>query len=298
MIYTITLNPALDYTAVLPELSPGRVNRLGPEQITPGGKGLNVSMMLRRLGTNSVALGFAAGFTGRELERLLQESGCRTELIFLPEGCTRINLKLQPSGTELNGQGPSIPREAAEQLLSRLDRLSTSDYLVLAGNVPPSLPPDSFRRILERGGASRLLVDCTGEQLRQALSFRPFLVKPNHHELGDLFGEVLSTPDEILSRARSLQELGARNVLVSMGGDGALLLDEAGGLHSARPPQGQVINPVGAGDSMVAGFLAGWLEREDYAHAFRMGLCAGSATAFSPWLGGRSQVDSLLAQLS
>ncbi|MEE0755681.1 1-phosphofructokinase [Allofournierella sp.] len=297
MIYTVTFNPALDYVVRLPAFEPGAVNRTESEDIQLGGKGINVSCVLGQLGVQSVALGFVAGFTGAALEEGLARRGVRADFIRLPEGLTRINVKIKASvETEINGQGPAIPAGALEELFRKLERLAAGDVLVLAGSIPASLPSDIYQRILERLAPKGVLcaVDATGELLVKVLPYKPFLIKPNNHELGEIFGRTLSTDEEIVECARLLQQKGARNVLVSMAGDGALLLDEGGNVHRLEAFKGKVKNSVGAGDSMVAGFVAGWLEKGDYAWALRLGSACGSATAFSDTLATRTEIESLL----
>lgn len=297
MIYTVTFNPALDYVVRLPAFAPGEVNRTESEDIQLGGKGINVSCVLGQLGFKSVALGFVAGFTGEAVEAGLARRGVNADFIRLPEGLTRINVKIKASvETEINGQGPAIPAGALEELFRKLDRLAAGDVLVLAGSIPASLPSDIYQRILERLAPKGVLcaVDATGELLVKVLPYKPFLIKPNNHELGEIFGRTLSTDEEIVECARLLQQKGARNVLVSMAGDGALLLDEGGNVHRLEAFKGKVKNSVGAGDSMVAGFVAGWLEKGDYAWALRLGSACGSATAFSDTLATRTEIESLL----
>lgn len=297
MIYTVTFNPALDYVVRLPAFAPGAVNRTESEDIQLGGKGINVSCVLGQLGFQSVALGFVAGFTGKAVEAGLARRGVNADFIRLPEGLTRINVKIKASvETEINGQGPAIPAGALEELFRKLERLAAGDVLVLAGSIPASLPSDIYQRILERLAPKGVLcaVDATGELLVKVLPYRPFLIKPNDHELGEIFGRTLSSDGEIVECARLLQQKGARNVLVSMAGDGALLLDEGGNVHRLEAFKGKVKNSVGAGDSMVAGFLAGWLEKGDYAWALRLGSACGSATAFSDALATRAEIEALL----
>lgn len=297
MIYTVTFNPALDYVVRLPAFEPGAVNRTESEDIQLGGKGINVSCVLGQLGVQSVALGFVAGFTGEAVEAGLARRGVNADFIRLPEGLTRINVKIKASvETEINGRGPAIPAEALEELFRKLERLAAGDVLVLAGSIPASLPSDIYQRILARLAPKGVLcaVDATGELLVKVLPYRPFLIKPNNHELGEIFGRTLSTDEEIVECARLLQQKGARNVLVSMAGDGALLLDEGGNVHRLEAFKGKVKNSVGAGDSMVAGFVAGWLEKGDYAWALRLGSACGSATAFSDTLATRTEIESLL----
>lgn len=299
MIYTVTFNPAIDYVVWLDGLRPGAVNRARRELIQFGGKGINVSVMLGRLGMESTALGFLAGFTGRAVEQGLVQDGIKTDFIHLDEGFTRINVKLKGGEeTEINGQGPAIPAGALEALFRRLDRLTGEDILVLAGSIPSSLPGDIYERILARldGRGVRAVVDAEGELLCGVLPYRPFLVKPNHLELEAVFGRELRSEEERRVCAGELRKRGARNVLVSLAGDGALLLDETGTFPRIAAPRGAVCNSVGAGDSMVAGFLAGWLNTWDYAQALRLGVASGSATAFSDGLATGEAVEELLKQ--
>ena len=296
MVYTVTLNPALDYVVRVDALRAGELNRAKSEEVQLGGKGINVSCVLGELGVDSVALGFAAGFTGKALQELLQRRGIRTDFVWLREGLTRINVKLKAGQeTEINGRGPEIPEEALETFFRKLDGLGRGDVLVLAGSIPGTLPGDVYRRILAKveGRGVLTVVDAAGELLCEALAYRPFLVKPNRAELEEIFGETLGTDAEILACARRLQERGARHVLVSMAGDGSMLLDEMGNVHRLGAPKGRVRNSVGAGDSMVAGFLAGWLRGEGYSAAQRMGAAAGAATAFSDRLATREEIETL-----
>lgn len=298
MIYTLTLNPAIDYVVQLDTpLTPGAINRTHSEVFQFGGKGINVSNVLRALGLPTTALGFIAGFTGLGLEEALQKAGLATDFIRLPQGNTRINMKLKGAQeTEINGSGPDVTEEALLSLFTRLEALQAGDVLVLSGSVPHSLPDDIYGQILCRleGKDITAVVDAAGPALTCALPCRPFLIKPNRQELETLFGAALSSDEEILSCARRLQSQGARNVLVSLAGDGALLLDETGKAHRLPCPAGPVINSVGAGDSMVAGFLAGWLQTGDYGDALRLGIAAGSATAFSLRLADKAAIEALL----
>lgn len=297
MIYTVTFSPSLDYVMHLPKLTLGAVNRAAAEQIYPGGKGINVSILLSRLGLPNKALGFAAGFTGTALLELLREQRCDADFIRLPEGNTRINVKLKADGeTDINGQGPHIPRECVQTLMEKLDALQSGDGVVLAGAIPISLPEDIYQRILTRLAGRNILcvIDATNGLLKKTLVHRPFLIKPNAHELGEMFGVTLHGREDVTRYAREAQALGARNVLVSMAGDGAVLVTEQGQVLSAPAPRGTAVNSVGAGDSMVAGFLAGWYTTGDYAKALNLGLAAGSASAFGPWLASRADVAALL----
>lgn len=298
MVYTVTLNPCVDYVMRLPALRRGEVNRAQQTQLRPGGKGLNVSLLLTRLGVANTATGFAAGAVGEQLLQMLDQMGVQLDFIQLPRGDTRINVKLHADDTtEINAPGPAIDPQTLAQLSHRLGALQEGDVLVLAGSVPAGVPQQIYARLLAQAPRARAVVDTTGEALRAALPCRPFLIKPNHHELGALFGQSLQTQQHILSCARLAQERGARNVLVSMAGDGAVLLDETGTAHIAAAPQGDVRDAVGAGDSMVAGFLAGWQRWGDYAQALRLGVAAGSATAFSDWLAEKEAVDRLLPRV-
>ena len=301
MIYTVTFNPAIDYVVRLDApLEVGQVNRACGEDCVLGGKGINVSGVLAQLGCPSVALGFVAGETGAWLERGLAAQGLHTDFVHLENGMTRINVKIKAAQeTELNGAGPDIPDEALHQLEEKLDGLTENDVLILAGSIPASLPQDVYERLLARldGRGVRCVVDATRALLVNVLPYHPFLIKPNNHELGEIVGRELPTDEEIAAAARTLQEKGARNVLVSMAGDGALLLDEQGQTHRIGCPKGKVVNSVGAGDSMVAGFVAGYLQSGSYAQALRLGTACGSATAFSLGLATKEKIDELLAQL-
>ncbi len=301
MIYTVTFNPAIDYVVRLEQsLEVGQVNRADGEDCVLGGKGINVSGVLAQLGCPSVALGFVAGETGAWLERDLAAQGLKTDFVHLDKGMTRINVKIKAGQeTELNGAGPDIPDQALQQLEAQLDRLAAGDVLVLAGSIPRSLPQDVYQRLLARleGKGVQAVVDATRDLLVNVLPYHPFLIKPNNHELGEILGRELCTDAEIADAARTLQQKGARNVLVSMAGDGALLLDEKGQVHRMGCPKGKVVNSVGAGDSMVAGFVAGWQQTGSYAQALRLGTACGSATAFSLGLATKEKIYQLLEQL-
>lgn len=301
MVYTVTLNPALDYVIHIEDFQTGEINRTQREEIQFGGKGINVSTVLSRLGVENTALGFLAGFTGQALAEGLRKNGIQTDFIWLMEGLTRINVKIKAGEeTELNGRGPVIPSVALDELFQKLDRLQSGDVLDLSGSIPASLPDDIYQQILRQleGRGILTVVDAAGELLCAALPYRPFLIKPNHHELGEIFGQTPVTDQELTACAKKLQKQGARNVLVSMAGEGSLLLDETGACHRLGVPRGTVRNSVGAGDSMVAGFLAGWLKTGDYETAHRMGAAAGSATAFSDGLATEAKVLALLDVLN
>lgn len=296
MIYTVTCNPSLDYIVSVENFRLGLTNRTETERILPGGKGLNVSMVLQNLGIESTALGFVAGFTGEEIVRRAEETGIRTDLIRLEEGYSRINLKLKSiEGTEINGCGPAIGERYVRCLMEKLDVLGTGDVLVLAGSIPKSMSGDLYQKIMKRlaGRGVRIVVDAAGELLVNILEYRPFLIKPNHRELGEIFGAEPATRTEAAPYAQRLREMGAVNVLVSMAGEGAVLAAGDGKTYAAPAPEGELINAVGAGDSMVAGFLAGWMEKKDYGHAFRMGVAAGSASAFSELLATGEEIRAV-----
>ena len=301
MICTVTFNPSLDYIIHTDGLTLGAVNRATFENIMAGGKGINVSIVLKNLGHDNCALGFVAGFTGDEIARQLDTLGVSCDFIRVEEGMSRINVKISsPEETEINGIGPAIEQRHIEALYARLDALSANDVLVISGSVPSMLPGDMYERIMARleGRGVRIVVDATRDLLVNVLPYHPFLIKPNNHELGEIFGVKLATRDEVVPYARKLQERGARNVLISMAGEGAVLVAEDGTVHESPAPRGSVVNSVGAGDSMVAGFVAGFMESDgSYEQAFRMGVCTGSASAFSMGLASRPAVEELLARL-
>ena len=301
MVYTVTFNPSLDYIVSVEDFRLGLTNRTDSEVILPGGKGLNVSIVLSNLGIENTALGFVAGFTGEEIVRRVEGMGVKSDFIRLREGISRINLKLKSiDGTEINGRGPRIGREAVGELMGRLDALGEGDVLVLAGSIPGSMPDETYGKIMERlaGRGVMTVVDATKNLLMNVLEYGPFLVKPNSHELGEIFGVELRDREEAIPYARRLRELGAVNVLVSMAGQGAVLAAGDGEVYAASAPRGKLVNGVGAGDSMVAGFLAGWMERNDYRHSFRMGIAAGSASAFSELLATGEEVMDLYRQMA
>lgn len=298
MIYTVTFNPAIDYVVHLEEFTLGSVNRSSHEEMFFGGKGINVSCVLKELGVSSKALGFTAGFTGEAIENGLAEMGIDTDFVRLEKGSSRINVKIKSNEeTELNGCGPDIDENALSSLFDRLDRLQKGDTLILAGSIPASLPPNIYEKILSRlsGKGVRAAVDATGQLLLSVLKYKPYLVKPNNIELGEMFGVTLTCDEEIETYAKKLREMGAVNVLVSMAGDGAMLIDENGVTHRLGVCKGEVINSVGAGDSMLAGFIAG--AEQGYEYALKLGTAAGGATAFSSGLAKREKIDELLKQL-
>lgn len=293
MIYTITFNPALDYIIHVPRCVGGKVNRTDSEKILAGGKGINVSVVLNNLGVENTALGFAAGFTGGEIENILNGMGCRTDFIKLDNGFSRINVKIKSDKeTEINGQGPEISETAVKALYSRLKELNDGDTLVLAGSIPNTLPDSVYCEIMEFLSDKKLniIVDATKDLLVKALAYKPFLIKPNNHELGEIFNAELRTRKEVIPYAEKIREMGARNVLVSMAGEGAVFAGENGELYEYEAPKGRVINSTGAGDSMVAGFIAGYMENKDFRHAVKLGLSAGSASAFSENLASKEEI--------
>lgn len=299
MIYTVTFNPSLDYIVSVNDFALGMTNRTATERMLPGGKGINVSIVLKQLGVENTALGFAAGFVGDEIIRSVEEAGVQADFIRIPEGVSRINVKLKNiDGTEINGMGPDISAEKLEELLAKLDGMQEGDLLILAGSIPKSLPNDIYRNILERMERKNIItaVDATGDLLKNVLACHPFLVKPNNHELGELFGVKITEREQVAPYAKKLQEQGARNVLVSMGGQGAVLVAETGEVYLAEAPEGELKNSVGAGDSMVAGFISGWISQKNYEHAFRMGVATGSASAFSENLATRQEVQDVYAR--
>ena len=299
MIFTVTFNPSLDYIVRVDEMRLGTINRTNYEQLLPGGKGINVSIVLGNLGHPSRALGFSAGVTGAALEKLLADTGVDADLVHVKAGFTRINAKVKAvKETELNGQGPRIAPEDVDALFSKLDVLGQDDTLVISGSVPNTLPSDMYEQVMERlaGRGVRIVVDAERDLLTRVLPYRPFLVKPNNHELGDIFGVTLKTRDEVVPYARRMQEMGAQNVLVSMAGEGGVLVAADGQVYQSPAAKGTVVNSVGAGDSCVAGFLAGLMETGSYQTAFRMGLAAGSASAFSDHLATRPEVEDLMSR--
>ncbi|MCI5949600.1 MAG: 1-phosphofructokinase [Coriobacteriaceae bacterium] len=298
MICTVTFNPSLDYIVRVDDMRLGVINRTTYEQVLPGGKGINVSIVLGNLGHASRALGFLAGFTGAEIARRVSEAGVSADFIEVAEGMSRINAKIKSNEeTELNGQGPLITEENIEQLYAKLDVLGEGDTLVISGSVPNTLPGDMYERIMARleGRGVRIVVDAERDLLTRVLPYKPFLVKPNNIELGDIYGVTLETRDEVVPYAKRMQEAGAQNVLVSMAGEGGVLVSADGQVFQSPAAKGTVVNSVGAGDSSVAGFLAGLIETGSYETAFRMALASGSASAFSDHLATRPEVEALMA---
>ncbi len=301
MIYTVTFNPSLDYIVSVDDFKLGMTNRTNTELMFPGGKGINVSMVLQNLGYENMALGFMAGFTGREIERLLAVRNVKSNFIEVASGISRINVKLRSNEeSEINGMGPGIGKAEIDKLYEQLDGLKEGDILVLAGSIPSVMPESMYSDIMDhlKDKKLKIVVDATRDLLVNVLKYHPFLIKPNNHELGEIFNVTLSKKEEVVPYAKKIQEMGARNVLISMAGEGAVLVTETGEIFESNPPAGRVKNSVGAGDSMVAGFLAGYLHSGSYEEAFYMGVCTGSASAFSDNLATKEEVGELLKQFN
>lgn len=300
MIYTVTFNPSLDYIVGVDNFELGMTNRTSYEQLLAGGKGINVSYVLKNLGFKSTALGFLAGFVGEEIKKRLTEDGINADFFMIEDGVSRINVKLKNiDGTEINGRGPDIKTYEVEELKAKINTLKEGDILILAGSIPQSMPDTIYMDIMnslsDRG--IDIVVDATKDLLMNVLAYKPFLIKPNNHELGEIFGVKLHTREDVIPYAKKLQEKGARNVLVSMAGTGAVLVAEDGNVYISDAPKGTVINAVGAGDSMVAGFVAGYLETHDHEYAFHKGIAAGSASAFSEQLATKDEVETLFEMI-
>lgn len=297
VIYTVTFNPSLDYIVSVKDFRPGMTNRTSSELMLAGGKGINVSIVLGNLGIKSTALGFIAGFTGDEIVRRLHNGGINSEFIKINDGISRINIKLKSiDGTEINGQGPHIDSSHIEQLMNRLRRLESGDVLVLAGSIPAGISDNIYKDIMDmlKDKGVQIVVDATSRLLTNVLEYKPFFIKPNQHELGDIFNVTLNTQEEVIPYALELKKMGAVNVCVSMGGKGAILVADDGNVYKAKAPDGKLKNSVGAGDSLVAGFLSGWIEKKDYEYAFRKGVATGSASAFSERLATVGEVNMLI----
>lgn len=299
MIYTVTFNPAIDYVINMAEMHPGEVNRSVGEKIYFGGKGINVSLVLGELGLKSEAMGFLAGFTGKAIEDGIQKKGIKTDFVYLENGFSRINVKIKSEQeTEINGQGPQIGENDLKMFYKKLEKIKDGDTLVLAGSVPGTVPADIYEQILEHICKKNVktVVDATKDLLLNVLKYKPFLIKPNKTELGEIFGVTLKSKEEVIEYAKKLKEMGAVNVLVSMAGDGAVLIDKNEEVYTCGICKGKVKNSVGAGDSMVAGFLAG-LQEKDYAYALKLGTACGGATAFSDGLAKKDEIYRLLEQV-
>lgn len=300
MIYTVTFNPSLDYIVSVKDFRPGMTNRTSSELMLAGGKGINVSIVLGNLGIKSTALGFIAGFTGDEIVRRLHNGGINSEFIKINDGISRINIKLKSiDGTEINGQGPHIDSSHIEQLMNRLRRLESGDVLVLAGSIPAGISDNIYKDIMDmlKDKGVQIVVDATSRLLTNVLEYNPFFIKPNQHELGDIFNVTLNTQEEVIPYALELKKMGAVNVCVSMGGKGAILVADDGNVYKAKAPDGILKNSVGAGDSLVAGFLSGWIEKKDYEYAFRKGVATGSASAFSENLATKREILEVLKRV-
>lgn len=301
MIYTVTFNPSLDYIVSVKDFRPGMTNRTSSELMLAGGKGINVSIVLGNLGIKSTALGFIAGFTGDEIVRRLHNGGINSEFIKINDGISRINIKLKSiDGTEINGQGPHIDSSHIEQLMNRLRRFESGDVLVLAGSIPAGISDNIYKDIMDmlKDKGVQIVVDATSRLLTNVLEYNPFFIKPNQHELGDIFNVTLNTQEEVIPYALELKKMGAVNVCVSMGGKGAILVADDGNVYKAKAPDGILKNSVGAGDSLVAGFLSGWIEKKDYEYAFRKGVATGSASAFSERLATNGEVNDLIGKVT
>ena len=301
VIYTVTFNPSLDYIVSVKDFRPGMTNRTSSELMLAGGKGINVSIVLGNLGIKSTALGFIAGFTGDEIVRRLHNGGINSEFIKINDGISRINIKLKSiDGTEINGQGPHIDSSHIEQLMNRLRRLESGDVLVLAGSIPACISDNIYKDIMDmlKDKGVQIVVDATSRLLTNVLEYNPFFIKPNQHELGDIFNVTLNTQEEVIPYALELKKMGAVNVCVSMGGKGAILVADDGNVYKAKAPDGILKNSVGAGDSLVAGFLSGWIEKKDYEYAFRKGVATGSASAFSERLATNGEVNDLIGKVT
>ena len=312
MIYTVTFNPSLDYVISVNEFETGKMNRIQSEVLFPGGKGINVSIVLAELGVENTALGFVAGFTGEELKQNLKDRGILTDFIPVENGFTRINIKMRTQNlmdaeadlylkqeTEINGQGPVVSEDDLSKLLEKIKAMVAEDVLIVSGSVSKGVPQNIYADIVKLCNEKnvRVIVDASSALLWNALEYHPFLIKPNHHELGDIFNRDIQSYEEVVFYAKELQNRGARNVLVSMGKDGAVLVAEDGQIYESKAPEGQVLNSVGAGDSMVAGFIADYLVTNDYDKALKLGICAGSATAFSEGLADKEKIQEILAQI-
>ena len=305
MIYTITFNPALDYITQVENFKIGEINRTKTETILPGGKGLNVSIVLKNLGIENTALGFVAGFTGEELIRKIESQDVKTDFVKVEKGMTRINIKISSMNekkveeTALNGMGPQITENDIEALMEKIQKMSTKDTVILAGSIPENIGKDIYEKICKKLNEKEItfIVDSTQELLINVLKYKPFLIKPNKEELEETVNCKISTKKDIIEASKKLKGMGAQNVLVSLGNDGALLLTKDDKTYYSKAPKGQVVNTVGSGDSMVAGFLAGYYQTQDYEYALKTGVAAGSASAFSVQLATKKDVDLLLKQL-
>lgn len=301
MIYTVTLNPSIDYVIKVDNLTKGKVNRVSEEHVYPGGKGINVTRILKSLDNDNIALGFVSGFTGDYIVNSLKDLNLKSEFIKVKEGFTRINVKIKSNEeTEINGQGPKISEEELKEFYEIIDRLVDGDILILSGSIPSCLDEKLYEKIMERVNSKdiKVVVDATKNLLLNVLKYRPFLIKPNNHELAEMFDVELKSTEDVIFYARKLKEMGAQNVLISMGGDGALLVSEDNEVFISTVAKGEVVNSVGAGDSMVAGFVSGYLKTGSYEEALRLGAASGGATAFSSDLASRKFIDKLVKEIN
>ena len=301
MIYTVTLNPSIDYVIKVDNLTKGKVNRVSEEHVYPGGKGINVTRILKSLDNDNIALGFVSGFTGDYIVNSLKDLNLKSEFIKVKEGFTRINVKIKSNEeTEINGQGPKISEEELKEFYAIIDRLVDGDILILSGSIPSCFDEKLYEKIMERVNSKdiKVVVDATKNLLLNVLKYRPFLIKPNNHELAEMFNVELKSTEDVIFYARKLKEMGARNVLISMGGDGALLVSEDDEVFISSVAKGEVVNSVGAGDSMVAGFVSGYLKTGSYEEALRLGAASGGATAFSSDLASREFIDKLVKEIN
>lgn len=300
MIYTVTLNPSIDYVIKVEKLVNGHVNRVNEEHVYPGGKGINVTRILKNLDNDNIALGFVSGFTGDYIINSLQELNLKSNFIKVKEGFTRINVKIKSEEeTEINGQGPKISEEELNRFYEIIDKLVDGDILILSGSIPACLDEKLYESIMKRVADRdiKVIVDATKNLLLNVLKYKPFLIKPNNHELAEMFGVELNSTKDVVFYAKKLKEMGAQNVLISMGKDGALLVSENGEVFTSNVAKGEVINSVGAGDSMVAGFISGYLKSGSYEEALRLGAASGGATAFSSDLATREFIDKLVEEI-
>lgn len=301
MIYTVTLNPSIDYVIKVDNLANGQVNRVSEEHVYPGGKGINVTRILKSLDNDNIALGFVSGFTGDYIVNSLKNLNLKSNFIKVKEGFTRINVKIKSNEeTEINGQGPQISEEELNQFYGIIDKLVDGDILILSGSIPSCLDEKLYEKIMERVNSKniKVVVDATKNLLLNVLKYKPFLIKPNNHELAEMFDVELKSTEDVIFYARKLKEMGAQNVLISMGGDGALLVSENDEVFISSVAKGEVVNSVGAGDSMVAGFVSGYLKTNSYEEALRLGAASGGATAFSSDLATREFIDRLVKEIN
>lgn len=300
MVYTITFNPAIDYILQVENLKLGKINRTKTEKIFPGGKGLNVSIVLKNLGIENTAIGFIAGFTGEELKREIEDRGIKTDFIKVNKGITRINIKINSNKeTAINGNGPQITEENIDELLNKIEKIQKEDMVVISGNIPKGINSNIYEIICKKLEKKQIpfIVDATQELLINVLKNKPFLIKPNKEELEETFNAKIKTKEEIILHAKKLQQKGAENVLISLGGDGAILVDSKEKIYYSKAPKGKVVNTVGAGDSMIAGFIAGYNRSGDIGQAFKIGIAAGSASSFSMELATLEEVNNLLKEI-